>query len=48
MHLPQHGTPLRGALLRLVARLTALRWGRAFILTLLLRETRIRELPEDW
>ncbi len=48
MHLPMRATPLRGALLRLVARVTALRWGRALLVKLLLKETRISELPEAW
>ena len=48
MHLPTRGTPLRGALLYLVARLSALRWGLALVMPRLLKESRIIELPEEW
>lgn len=48
MHLPTKGVPLRGALLFLVSRLSAIPALRRVLIATLLKETRIRELPEKW
>ena len=48
MHLPTSGVPLRGLLLRIVARVTAFAALRRVLLGAQLKETRIRELPSQW
>lgn len=48
MHWPRKGPALRGAVLLLLSRLTAVPAVRALVLRIQLRDTRIRELPERW